>query len=107
MRALFFAIAVVATIFGVAAVLTASPSRAADCDSIVRFHGYLTQASRECGFSEALNVSRKAKVCLARSEAMEESHREGIRFAKGEASVEGVGWCGVVAARYPRSIAAR
>ena len=42
-------------------------ARAADCDTLLHLHGYLTVATVKCGFTEASNVIDQASACRSKA----------------------------------------
>jgi len=86
-------------------------ARAADCDTLLHLHGYLTVATVKCGFTEASNVIDQASACRSKAGKAEGTRiaPDGIRFAQGEMVAKGgtATWCGFVKSQYPSLVAGK
>ncbi|SEC96145.1 hypothetical protein SAMN05519104_2459 [Rhizobiales bacterium GAS188] len=88
-----------------------SATRAADCDTLLHLHGYLTVATVRCGFTEAPNIIDAASTCRSQvgKASATKTATDGIRFAQGEMVAKGgiSPWCSFVRGQYPSLVSGK
>ena len=86
-------------------------ARAADCDTLLHLHGYLTVAHAKCGLKEAPEVVDEASACRAQlgAAAATQMATDGIRFGEGELVEKGgvAAWCAFVKGKYPSLVSGK